>query len=294
MCRKLSRPAIEYNLTEHCNLRCAHCDHASPLLPQRLAELDSFVRDLTVLAKVLHCEELKFLGGEPLMHTQLIEFLKEGRASGVADTLTLVTNGVLLHRVDDVIFRFIDKLWVNLYPTVKIRADFKKLHQLAIDCGVKLKIRRIKKFRQTLINGRHQRPETVQQIYRHCGLAHTWSCHTIYEGFYYKCPPAPFLEPRLARRGVLVKNRIEDGVPLHDNPRLREQLAAYLASTTPLGACFYCLGTSGREFRHYQLDESGVRDAIQAKHPIPGELVDPNLLRRARREFVRLTGYTGG
>ena len=73
---KLWRPAIEFNLTEHCNLRCEHCDHASSLMPEKLADLDSFALDIKVLSTVLQAGEFKFVGGEPLLHPQLLDFLR--------------------------------------------------------------------------------------------------------------------------------------------------------------------------------------------------------------------------
>ena len=56
---------IEYNLTEHCNLRCYHCDHASPLMPKKFADLDEYGRDVRALAKAVHVEEFRVVGGDP-------------------------------------------------------------------------------------------------------------------------------------------------------------------------------------------------------------------------------------
>lgn len=95
---KLRRPAIEFNLTQHCNLRCAHCDHASSMLPKGFADLTSFTRDVEVLSTVLSAGEFKFVGGEPLLHPQLLDFLRVAKESQIADRLILVTNGVLLHK----------------------------------------------------------------------------------------------------------------------------------------------------------------------------------------------------
>jgi hypothetical protein len=35
--RKLTRESFDFNLTEHCNLSCCECDHASPLLAKKFA-----------------------------------------------------------------------------------------------------------------------------------------------------------------------------------------------------------------------------------------------------------------
>src|SRR5690348_4435511 len=99
MVDKLLRPSVEFNLTEHCNLSCYGCDHASPLLPTRLADLESFQRDLAALSEVFHSREIRLVGGEPLLHPRIVEFMRAARDSGVADSVVIYTNGVLLHRM---------------------------------------------------------------------------------------------------------------------------------------------------------------------------------------------------
>jgi organic radical activating enzyme len=271
---KIVQRAADYNLTEHCNLRCAGCDHSSPLLPKKFADVAQFQRDLAVLAQVMHLGELKLLGGEPLLHPDLPEFLRCARTSGLADEITLVTNGLLLHRCDPATFELIDRLWVSLYPGIKLRVGVRELKSLARRYSFKLELRRSDTFQTTTINSRHQDAALVRRIFTRCALAHAWSCHTVHEGYYFKCPPAPFLTARLALRGDLVLNRDLDGVRIHGNPRLREELEAYLRDEEPLEACYYCLGSSGRSFAHRQLSREGLREEINASHPEPEALLD--------------------
>ncbi|HEY1452878.1 MAG TPA: hypothetical protein VGF57_05390, partial [Roseiarcus sp.] len=96
--RKLTRRSFDFNLTEHCNLSCCECDHASPLLASKFASVESFSWDLEALARVFHSKQIRILGGEPLLHPQLTGFLTEARRIGVADSIVLITNGVLLHQ----------------------------------------------------------------------------------------------------------------------------------------------------------------------------------------------------
>jgi organic radical activating enzyme len=175
---KIEQRAADYNLTEHCNLRCAGCDHSSPLLPKKFAEVAEYQRDLAALSQVLHLGELKILGGEPLLHPDLIEFLRTARASGIADEITLVTNGVLLHRCDPVTFELIDKLWVSLYPAVRLRLEVSELEALSKKYNFKLELKVMNSFRFTTINRRHRDAALVRQIFTRCALAHEWSCHT--------------------------------------------------------------------------------------------------------------------
>ena len=259
---KIMRKAAEYNLTEHCNLRCAGCSHSSELLPKKFAEVKEFQRDLAVLSQVLHLNELKLLGGEPLLHPDLLEFLRCARASGLAEEITLVTNGLLLHRCDPATFELIDRLWVSLYPGVRLRVEERELESLSKRHNFKLELKRIDTFRVTTLNSRHRDATLVRRIFGQCALAHDWSCHTVHQGYYFKCSPAPFLTGRLALRGESVQNRDSDGVRIHDNPRLREELEAYLRDEEPLEACYYCLGSSGRSFPHRQLNSKELREEI--------------------------------
>jgi len=259
---KIMWKAAEYNLTEHCNLRCAGCSHSSELLPKKFAEVKEFQRDLAVLSQVLHLKELKLLGGEPLLHPDLLEFLRCARASGLAEEITLVTNGLLLHRCDPATFELIDRLWVSLYPGVRLRVEERELESLSKRHNFKLELKRIDSFRVTMLNSRHRDATLVRRIFGQCALAHDWSCHTVHQGYYFKCSPAPFLTGRLALRGESVQNRDSDGVRIHDNPRLREELEAYLRDEEPLEACYYCLGSSGRSFPHRQLNSKELREEI--------------------------------
>jgi hypothetical protein len=68
---------------------------------------------------------------------------------------------------------------------------------------------------------------------------------------------APLLEPRLALLGVEFKNRDADGIALHNNRDLYEQLKECLSSTRPLASCSYCLGSYGPLTPRRQLNRVG-------------------------------------
>lgn len=275
--------SFEYNVTEHCNLRCSACDHASPFLQERFASVDEFERDLRQLATVLRADEFKLVGGEPLLHPRLVEFARIAKSSGIARVVTLVTNGVLLHRMDAEVWSTIDRLWVSIYPGVRIRADLAEVTWIAGQHGVQIWEKRNQHFRVTLLNDPHHDSGRVREVFAKCGLAHEYSCHSLHEGRYYRCSPSPFIEPRLAARGIAFENRCKDGVPIHDNPNVRIQLEDYLRSDEPLAGCTYCLGTVGVMRPHRQLDRSGLRDELAEDHSDGTQLIDFNLLRNQSR-----------
>ena len=263
---KLQRPSVEYNLTEHCNLKCYGCDHASPLLPKKFAQLAQFVRDLEQLSAHLHSKQLRLVGGEPLLHPQLLDFIKEGRRIGIADEIVVITNGVLLHRMPEEFWRSIDALWLSLYPGVTRTLDAEACEVICRERGISFRADRDDTFHRTLLNQPIEDPLLRQAIFSSCRLAGDISCHTVHEGRFYRCSVAPFMAPRLAMLGIPFENRQTDGVALADNPALREQLKACLSRDAPLDACRYCLGTSQPGAPHHQLDARGLEASLREDH----------------------------
>ena len=84
---------LEYNVTHHCNLKCDHCDHLSPFFGPKDAEFNSsislveFEKQIGILSRYVHTEEFLILGGEPLLHKNILEFLKLLRARKIADKI---------------------------------------------------------------------------------------------------------------------------------------------------------------------------------------------------------------
>lgn len=256
--------SVEYPITEHCNLRCIHCDHASPLLPHRFIDPDQYHRDLEAIAPALHTQEFNVLGGEPLLHPELLELLSLTRTSGVTDSITVVTNGTLLHKAPAQMWKLIDKLWLSVYPNVNIRLSLEAIRQLCIENSVLLYVRRTSSFGQRLIDLKNDDSRCVQWIYDRCKLAHEWRCYSIYAGRFYKCSPAPFTQHRLAMRGIVFDGRT-DGISLHGNRALRDDLENYLRSMRPLAACSYCLGTSGFDVPLRQLKRDELLEGSPPK-----------------------------
>lgn len=252
---KLHRLSVEYSLTEHCNISCHACAHASPLLAKKFADLSDFTRDFEALAAVFHSRELRIVGGEPLLHPELLAFLREGRRIGIADTIVVFTNGVLLHRMPEEFWRLIDKLHVSVYPGVRRRLDEEDCERLSRTHDVELRIERFRTFDQTLIGTRIEDPRLVKAIYRACHTA--TECHTVHDGRFYKCPMATLMSSWLALHRIGFESPATDGVELHGNPDLRRDLERYLANAAPLAACSYCLGSSGPAVTHRQLDSAG-------------------------------------
>jgi hypothetical protein len=275
---RLFRPALEINVVDHCNLRCANCDHFSHLAPTRFAVPAQVEKDLAALATAVTLRELQFLGGEPLLHPQLLEFLAIGRRANIAQQLVLVTNGTLLHKADPSLFKLIDGMWISRYPGVSTAFDEQWLRDIAMDNGVWVWLKDTDAFTQKQLNQPNDDDGLVEYIYFSCLETHIYSCHTIHEGRYYKCPASLYMSTRLRLKGYELGNRADDSVPLHHNPNLREDLERFIASDRPLQACRWCLGSIGPLKPHRQLNREGIRLELEESHPAPRSLIRPEFI----------------
>lgn len=262
----IERPVVEMNLTQHCNLRCAGCSHASPHLPKKFMDPGVLAKDLRALEPVMRVEELRLLGGEPLLNPKFVECLRLASKSPFARKVSLITNGTLLHVMVDEAWDLLDELTVSMYPGVVIKMPLRAIRDKAHLHGVHLTVRRKPEFELTLVNHEVTPPGLVERIYRSCKIAHTWQCHTVHEGWYYKCAIPTYLGDRQKLLGYTFDPKPADGVPLHVNDHLEEDLRNYLEDRRPLMSCRFCLGTMGKAFPNEQLDKAGLARELAADH----------------------------
>jgi MoaA/NifB/PqqE/SkfB family radical SAM enzyme len=98
-----------YYLTYRCNASCSFCDIWER--PSPYADFDSVARNLRDLQK-LGVKVIDFTGGEPLLHQDIAEILKEARKLGFISTLT--TNCLLYPKKAASIRGLVDMLHFSL------------------------------------------------------------------------------------------------------------------------------------------------------------------------------------
>jgi organic radical activating enzyme len=269
---------LEYNLADHCNLACRECSHLSPYVRKNSVSIDIFTRDLLRLAEVYRVQRFRFVGGEPLLNRDIVRFAQAVRASGIATEIEVVTNGLLLRRVDDQLLSHIDAVSVSVYPAAgDLTQSLRALQRLCRRHRVRLQVEHIDRFRRMEAPRATADPSFVEEIFRSCLIAHTWSCQTFYAGYFYLCSRPIYTDSYLQKLGEPPRHfRDTDGIALHE-PELAARLRAYLRSPQPLSACQHCLGTVGKYEPHTQLDVN------ERKHPTapaaPGDSIDAARLR---------------
>ena len=114
---------IQMEITGCCNMNCEHCRAASQLrqdMPiEQIIKIIRFARQFSPNYK-----EVVVSGGEPLMHRDFTEILKQVRANG-GESVTLTTNGSLLTKehlalIEDLSFqRFVLSVSLDSLDQVK-------------------------------------------------------------------------------------------------------------------------------------------------------------------------------
>jgi len=96
---KASLTTVVISLVEHCNLNCWGCDHCAPLAEKFFLDVNDFKKDIARLAQLSGSENvgtIKLMGGEPLLHPDILEFATIARKYFPESRIEITTNGILL------------------------------------------------------------------------------------------------------------------------------------------------------------------------------------------------------
>ena len=242
-------------------------------MPRRFADPLTVRRDLERLSMCYHVERIKLLGGEPLLHPALLEVIDVVVQSRIGDKICVVTNGVVLPRMGRDFWSAVDEVWISSYPGFELSAEHRRAcWQQAREHNVKLQWERCPTFREAYAALGTSDRALVQRIFSTCQVAHEWRCHTVVDGYFFKCPQSYYLPKRLGPFGA---EPCADALELSAEPGFREKLLAYLESPAPMLSCSRCLGTVGRRFEHQQIARRGW---AEVQDHTTEELLDRRLL----------------
>lgn len=127
---RLDRPILPYlemNIIDTCNLDCKGCTHFSNLFQGNTEmNLDDFQRDLKQVAQNVKILSLRLLGGEPLLNTQLLEYIKLAHKILPETSIHIVSNGLLIPKQNVDFFNCLKenniRIDISLYlPTLKMK-----------------------------------------------------------------------------------------------------------------------------------------------------------------------------
>lgn len=184
---------LDYHLVDHCNLNCTCCSTYSPLADKVFADPQDFRRDLERLRTIVGDSVLRLhlLGGEPLLHPDVEEFVRIARSVFSDARIDVTTNGLLVADMPDSFWTAMRECSVDLkYTRYPVKLDYDAMVEFAREKGVfafSAGEGTIKCFRRIPLNAKGV--FNIHQTYLQCPYI---DCPQLRDGKLYRCPASAY------------------------------------------------------------------------------------------------------
>lgn len=102
---KTNKPVLAYlemHLVTHCNIKCKGCSQFSPIAEKWFADIADHEKDMKQLSVLFsNIETIRFVGGEPLLHPEIEQFINITRKYFQRSNICIATNGYELKSMPD-------------------------------------------------------------------------------------------------------------------------------------------------------------------------------------------------
>jgi len=89
--------SVNVKIVEHCNYKCKACNTFSPIAASMEYDLKTYENDVARLSELFkNVHSFKILGGEPLLSSNIIDYIKIARKHLESSNISIITNGSLL------------------------------------------------------------------------------------------------------------------------------------------------------------------------------------------------------
>jgi MoaA/NifB/PqqE/SkfB family radical SAM enzyme len=136
---KREKLVFEVFLADHCNLNCQCCGTFSPLDGKKFCDAEKLEKDFKRISELAdgRIEFVRLLGGEPLLHPDLLRILDIAGKYFSKTDLVLVTNGILLDKQPAEFWESCKRNHVRISITkYPIHLPFKKIEKTGKEYGV--------------------------------------------------------------------------------------------------------------------------------------------------------------
>lgn len=225
---------VNIHIVDHCNMNCELCCHFSQLVQGEVfVDFHSFCRDLDRLHELVpDIVQISLLGGEPLLHPDLIKFVDYTRKLYPYAKIMLVTNGLLLRQSSKEVLDCIKKnqilVSISLYPPMHHQLD--TLLEYINDKGLDASISRVDRFFKKFSGTPRFDPKEMSAI---CG----GYCMGLSNGKISRCVNALYMHYFNAKYGKTFPETC--GYDIYDESRTALELIHLLEQ--PMDLCRYCV-----------------------------------------------------
>lgn len=237
---------LEFHIVEQCNLNCKSCIHFSPLAEEEFLDIKTFENDVKRLSEITdkQVETINILGGEPLLHKDILLFFDTARRYFPHSIIQLVTNGILLQTENDAFWNNCKKnkvlIAVSQYPIktdwIKVRDTAKKFN---VNIGFFSASKKHSQWHFPLdLNGKQNKYTN----FINCQEAN--NCINVYKGKLFVCPIASNIRHfnKYFNKNIPLTNK--DYLDIYSIKTV-DEISKFCAKPTPI--CAYCK-IKGRTF----------------------------------------------
>lgn len=243
------KPCLEYmvlNILDHCNLRCKGCDHFACIADPYFVSYETIHNDLQRMSELLGDNgiiKMGIMGGEPLLHPDLLKILEDVRLFFPKVIIRLTTNGLLLLRQNDEFWHTCRKCNVTIVNTkYPINLDFEGMKKKAESENVKFMYFEdtgeevVKKSFKKIINLNGDNDPV--ESFANCHIANYGNF--LMEGKFYGCPFS-------CQSYRIFNKKFEQALDMTDNDyldiyRITDKQELFNFAARPKYYCRYCSG----------------------------------------------------
>lgn len=227
---------FEVHIVDHCNLRCRSCSNFSSIAEECFADISVFERDMERMAHLTAGEvgTIFLLGGEPLLHPQLLEFCLLARKYFSSAKIEVVTNGVLLGKMDEKFWRQckLHNITVAYSPYPGLGRELpKKAEELG--AVSRMPGRQVEFFWRLPLDLKGEQNAAASFL----GCHQANHCVSLRQGRLYTCAVIPNIHSFNNRFDANLRVSGRDFIDIHSAASL-EEILSFLAKPTPF--CRYC------------------------------------------------------
>lgn len=232
--------SFEVHLAEHCNLNCRGCDNFSPIAEKSFVNIQILERDLKRLSELCGgvAKRIHLLGGEPLLHPDIVQVMKVTRKYFAHSQIDIYTNGVLLDKQEEQFWQTCSDEKVNIMVTkYPVKVDYEKSEKKASQYGINFVYCNGKKdvkklFRITMdTSGMQDEFDSFMKCHR------ANECITLKNGKLYTCTTIPNIQHYNKAFGENLIVTDKDYVDIYSIKSFDDMMEA-LAKPVPF--CRYC------------------------------------------------------
>lgn len=240
--KKRAKIGFGASLVEHCNLNCKGCSNFSCIAEPDFVDPENFRHDMERMGEIFGhvCDGISLIGGEPLLHTEIVSLMKTSRKNFTEGIIYVFTNGILLPSMSPDFWEACREndigIKISAYP---IKLDIAKITEMAQKYSVNVSWVRdaTETERSTFRKQRINLAGNSDIALNFAVCARGNGCITLSKGRLYTCTFAAHIHNFSRCFGQNIELTDADSLNIYDDMTADEILQEL---TKPIPLCRYC------------------------------------------------------